>query len=245
MKFLKIKDSLLDSINSGKTTKVALVNDKDDISVDDQLEFFNDENVAFGKAVVESVNVAKLSSDPSEDVRSLIISDDIDLSADDHLKLLTFKYEKYDEPKSLSNNSDLDTTRLKIYADGGSRGNPGPSASGYVLLTEDDQLIKANGVYLGVTTNNQAEYKSIKFALQDALAMHAKTVDVYMDSLLVVNQINGKFKIKNEALYPIYRDIKDLVTQFDQVTFTHVLRAYNKLADEQVNICLDDALGIT
>ena len=145
----------------------------------------------------------------------------------------------------MSTDLDLDTTNIKIYADGGSRGNPGPSASGYVLLTEDDKLIKANGVYLGITTNNQAEYKSIKFALQDALELGSKNIDVYMDSLLVVNQINGKFKIKNEALYPIYRDIIDLVTQFDRVTFRHVPRALNKLADEQVNICLDNALNIT
>ncbi len=245
MKYLKIKEGLLDDINDSKITTLALVNDKDDISVDDQIELFNSENVAFGKAIVESIQIVKLSTFPTEDIKSLMPSDDISLSADDHLKTIFFKYEKYNKPKSLSSKSDLDTTDIKIYADGGSRGNPGPSASGYVLLTEDDQLIKANGVFLGTTTNNQAEYKSIKFALQDALALGTKTVDVYMDSLLVVNQINGKFKIKNEALYPIYRDIKDLVTQFDSVSFTHVPRALNKLADEQVNICLDNELGIT
>jgi ribonuclease HI len=245
MKYLKLNNDLLEDVNSGIITTITIANDKDNISIDDEIEFFNEENVAFGKAKVERLLVERSGDTLSEDVKYLLPSPDVELSASDHLKTIFFKYKKYKKPKSLSSNNDLDTTNIKIYADGGSRGNPGPSASGYVLLTEDDQLIKANGVYLGVTTNNQAEYKSIKFALQDALALGAKTVDVYMDSLLVVNQINGKFKIKNEALYPIFRDIKELVTQFDKVTFTHVLRAYNKLADEQVNICLDDALGIT
>ena len=245
MKFIKINDSLLESINEGDITTLAIPNDKDDITLDDELEFFNDENVAFGKARVTYISISKLDDIKSEDIKSLMPSENIKLSADDHIKTVFFEYERYKEPKNLSTNIDLDTDHIKIYADGGSRGNPGPSASGYVLLTEDDQLIKANGVYLGITTNNQAEYKSIKFALQDALELNTKSVDVYMDSLLVVNQINGKFKIRNEALYPIYRDIKDLVTRFDQVTFTHVPRALNKLADEQVNICLDDALNIT
>jgi ribonuclease HI len=114
-----------------------------------------------------------------------------------------------------------------------------------VILTEDDELIKANGVYLGITTNNQAEYKSIKFALQDSLELGGKHIDVYMDSLLVINQLKGTFKIKNEALYPIYRDIKHLVTLFETVKFTHVPRALNKLADAEVNKCLDEELNIT
>jgi ribonuclease HI len=246
MKFIKIKDDLLEKINNGESSTVALVNDQDDITLNESVEFFNDENVAFGTAKINQIkqNLYKDIKGKKDILDSLIAEYD-DLEEDDHIKIISFDYDKYKEPKSLSSSLDLDTTNIKIYADGGSRGNPGPSASGYVLLTEDGQLIKANGVYVGITTNNQAEYRSIKFALQDALALRSKTVDVYMDSLLVVNQINGKFKIKNEALYPIYRDIKELMEKFEHVSFTHVPRALNKLADEQVNICLDNELGVT
>jgi pterin-4a-carbinolamine dehydratase len=129
---------------------------------------------------------------------------------------------------------------IKLYADGGSRGNPGPSASGYVLLDMSDNIILEGGVYLGVTTNNQAEYKALKFALQDAQKLQARTVHVFMDSLLVVNQLTGKFKIRNRDLWPIHDDIKQLAKTFKQVNYTHVPREYNKLADGMVNKTLDE-----
>ena len=248
MKFIKINDDLLEKINQGEITEIAIVNDKDDISLDDTLEFFNSENVAFGRATINQISIRKLGDlETNKELIQYLISeyDTVTLSASDHVKVMNFEYERYQEPKSISTDTSLDTTSLKIYSDGGSRGNPGPSASGYVILTEDDELIKANGVYLGITTNNQAEYKSIKFALQDALELGGKYIAVFMDSLLVINQLKGTFKIKNEALYPIYRDIKELVTQFEGVTFTHVPREFNKLADAEVNKCLDEELNIT
>ena len=248
MKFIKIKDDLLEKINEGNLSQIVIVNDQDDISVDDELELFNDENVAFGKARINQINVNKyLNLKDNLSLDKLIISNEDTTSLDDndHIKTINFDYERYEEPKSISTNLDYDMESIKIFSDGGSRGNPGPSASGYVLLTEDDELIKANGVYIGITTNNQAEYKSIKFALQDALELGAKNIAVFMDSLLVINQLKGTFKIKNEALYPIYREIKDLVTRFDTVTFTHVPRELNKLADAEVNKCLDNELKIS
>lgn len=133
--------------------------------------------------------------------------------------------------------------RVKLYSDGGSRGNPGPSASGYVLLDEDDKILADEGVYLGVTTNNQAEYTALKLGLEAALKMGAREVDVYMDSLLVVNQMRGIFKIKNRDLWPVHDAIKEIVVKFDKVHFTHVPREHNKLADAAVNRALDDHLG--
>ena len=129
--------------------------------------------------------------------------------------------------------------QVKLYGDGGSRGNPGPSASGYVILDLDDNIIFKAGVYVGITTNNQAEYQSLKFGLEEALRMGAEEVFVYMDSLLVVNQMKGTFKIKNQELMPHYHAIKVLVTKFKKVTFTHVPRELNKLADAEVNTTLD------
>lgn len=128
---------------------------------------------------------------------------------------------------------------LNLYTDGGSRGNPGPSASGFVLLDPDGNIVEKGGEYLGITTNNQAEYQAVKLGLETAKKIGARKVHGHMDSLLVVNQMNGIFKIKNRELWPIHQAIKDLKAEFESVTFVHVPREMNKLADEQVNIILD------
>jgi len=86
--------------------------------------------------------------------------------------------------------------KVKVFGDGGSRGNPGPSASGFVILDMEDNVLVDRGVYLGVTTNNQAEYTSLRLALEECLKMGVKEAQVYMDSLLVVNQMKGIFKVK-------------------------------------------------
>jgi ribonuclease HI/pterin-4a-carbinolamine dehydratase len=135
-------------------------------------------------------------------------------------------------------------TEIKLYADGGSRGNPGPSASGYVLLDMDNKKLVEKGIYLGVTTNNQAEYRALKFGLEEAQKMHITHIDVYMDSLLVINQMIGKFKIKNRDLWPIHDAIKKLAATFEEVSYTHVPRELNKLADAMVNKALDAELGV-
>ena len=132
---------------------------------------------------------------------------------------------------------------VKLYADGGSRGNPGPSASGFVILDMEDGLLHESGEYLGITTNNQAEYQALKFGLEEILKRGVREVHVYMDSLLVINQMKGIFKVKNRDLWPIYEAIKELVTQFKKVHFTHVPRELNKLADAEVNKCLDAQAG--
>lgn len=134
--------------------------------------------------------------------------------------------------------------KVKIFADGGSRGNPGPSASGYVVLDMEDNVLVDEGVYLGVTTNNQAEYTALKLALETCKKMGAQEVDVYMDSLLVVNQMRGIFKIKNRDLWPIHQAIVDLTKSFRKVSYDHVPREFNKLADAAVNRAMDEQLGL-
>ncbi len=129
--------------------------------------------------------------------------------------------------------------QIKMFADGGSRGNPGPSASGYVLLAMDDTVLVERGVYLGITTNNQAEYQALRFGLEDAFKRGAREVAVYMDSLLVVNQMKGIFKVKNRDLWPIHVAIAEQARQFKKISFTHVPRELNKLADAEVNKTLD------
>lgn len=134
-------------------------------------------------------------------------------------------------------------TEVQLYADGGSRGNPGPSASGYVLLDMGNQVVLRAGQYLGVTTNNQAEYQALKLGLEHALSdFHAQEIHVYMDSMLVVNQMKNIFKIKNRELWPIHNACVELVKKFHKVSFDHVPRELNKLADEEVNKAMDVAL---
>lgn len=130
-------------------------------------------------------------------------------------------------------------TKAKLFADGGSRGNPGPSALGYVILDMDDGIIKKEGIYLGITTNNQAEYRAVKAGLETAIKLGVKDLEVYLDSMLVVNQVNGEWKMKNADLLPIHTAIKALIPEFNHVTFSHVPRAMNKIADGMVNECLD------
>jgi len=130
-----------------------------------------------------------------------------------------------------------------IYTDGGSRGNPGPSASGYVIMSGSKEVIARGGEYVGITTNNQAEYHGVRLALEKALELHIKKADFYLDSMLVVNQMNGIYTIKNRDLWPINERIRQLMTKFDKVSFYHVPREFNQLADAEVNRALDAHSG--
>lgn len=140
-------------------------------------------------------------------------------------------------------NDDINTSSANhviAYSDGGSRGNPGPSSAGFILMDTYDHVLSQGGVYLGITTNNQAEYQGVKLGLEKALEIGARTVDFRIDSLLVVNQMNGVYKIKNRELWPIHERIRELVAQFDKVTFSHVKREFNQLADGVVNKILNE-----
>ena len=132
-----------------------------------------------------------------------------------------------------------DASHVIVYSDGGSRGNPGPSASGFVILNQRQDVIHQGGMYLGITTNNQAEYHGVRLGLEKALEIGAKTVDFRMDSMLVVNQLNGVYTIKNRDLWPINERIKELAGKFEKVTFSHVRREFNQLADGMVNKILN------
>lgn len=137
----------------------------------------------------------------------------------------------------------MQVEELKFFTDGGSRGNPGPAASGIVILNMADEVLEEFGVYLGTTTNNQAEWRAVKFALEAVAKYKPKVVHALMDSELVCKQIKGEYRVKNPDLQPIYMDVMALAKNY-QIDFTHVYRRYNKLADAQVNIAIDRALGI-
>ena len=125
-----------------------------------------------------------------------------------------------------------------VYTDGGSRGNPGPSAAGYVVIDKGD-IVDHGGDYLGITTNNQAEYHGVVQGLEAAQRLGAEKVEVRVDSMLVANQLKGIYKIKNRELWPVNERVNELIKGFKSVKFTHVPRELNQLADGEVNKVLD------
>lgn len=129
---------------------------------------------------------------------------------------------------------------VTVFSDGGSRGNPGPSAAGYVVINNRDEVIAEGSEYLGITTSNQAEYHGVRLGLEKALELGYKNINFKVDSMLIVNQMKGYYKIKNRELWPIHERIRDLMTSFDRITFTHVNRQFNRLADAMVNKALDE-----
>lgn len=125
------------------------------------------------------------------------------------------------------------------YTDGGARGNPGPAAYGVVVKNELGDVLHAEGVYIGETTNNQAEYQGLVAALQVAKRLGATEVRCHLDSELIVKQMKREYKVKDPGLQVQFMKVWNLMNDFKKVTFTHVRREYNKEADAQVNIALD------
>jgi len=160
---------------------------------------------------------------------------------EDELKEFIIDDDKIQETQSVHSHTTIQSsaTEVIVYTDGGSRGNPGPSASGFVVYGKDGELLFEGGKYLGVTTNNQAEYQAVKLGLEKALELNAQVVSFRLDSQLVANQLTGLYKIKNRDLWPIHESIKGLIIKFKKVTFTHVRREFNKEADAMVNKILD------
>ncbi len=135
--------------------------------------------------------------------------------------------------------------KVRMYADGGSRGNPGPSAGAAVLFAildngDTGERVGESAKYLGVATNNQAEYTGIIEGLKKAHELGYDVVEARLDSELAVRQLNGQYKVKNPELAKLFLEIYNLRQHFRQVTFTHVRREYNVVADALVNKTLDE-----
>ena len=126
-----------------------------------------------------------------------------------------------------------------IYADGASRGNPGPAAIGATIKDKRGRLITFISQRIGRTTNNQAEYRAIIAALEEAIRLGAKQVDIKTDSELIVKQINGEYRVKKATLKPLYRQVKRLQNQLKGFTITHIPRHQNTEADKLANKALD------
>ncbi|MBM4072122.1 MAG: ribonuclease HI family protein [Planctomycetes bacterium] len=127
---------------------------------------------------------------------------------------------------------------MTIYTDGAARGNPGPAAFAYVLKQEGKPDVEAHGK-LGDTTNNVAEYTALVRALEHARKLGARRVRVHSDSELMVRQMQGRYKVKNEGLLALFEQARELATDFEHVAFEHVRREANGRADRLCNEALD------
>ena len=129
----------------------------------------------------------------------------------------------------------MKVNRVSICTDGASQGNPGPAAIGATIKDEQGKLIGRISQSIGIATNNQAEYRAIIAALEEATRLGAKQVDISSDSQLVVRQINGEYRVKKAALKPLYQQVKKLQSSLDGSTITHIPRQQNKEADNLAN----------
>ncbi len=131
--------------------------------------------------------------------------------------------------------------RARLFTDGGARGNPGPAAYAYVLEAEDGTVLDSRGEAIGVATNNVAEYRALLAGLEAAAATGIDELEVVSDSELMVKQMRGEYKVKNEALRGLSVEAGRLARQVGHVTYTAVRREHNLLADRLVNEALDAA----
>lgn len=127
-----------------------------------------------------------------------------------------------------------------IYTDGGSRGNPGPSGIGYYIVGADGREIKRGGEFLGMSNSRLAEYYGLKEGLEQAIELGLKRVNFMSDSLMMVNQLNGVYQVKNLDLMQVYSDVLGLLSKLDSYSFTHIPREQNKEADAEVNRVIDE-----
>jgi ribonuclease HI len=133
----------------------------------------------------------------------------------------------------------LKTDKLIIYTDGAARGNPGPAAIGVDIRDESGKTVTGISRRLGITTNNQAEYRAVIAGLEKAISLGARRVTIKSDSELVVKQLNGQYKIKNAALRPLYQEIVKLFGTLESVSITNIPREQNSAADALANKALD------
>ena len=133
----------------------------------------------------------------------------------------------------------MELMKLIAYTDGASRGNPGQAGIGVAIYNEKNEKLKSISQYIGEATNNVAEYKALISALQASQELGAEEIEVFTDSELMVKQIKGEYRVKNEGLKPLFNEAKELIKTFTTVKVTHVRRELNKEADKLANIAID------
>ena len=130
-------------------------------------------------------------------------------------------------------------TDAVLWTDGGARGNPGPAGAGAILKAPDGTVLAAESHYLGHTTNNVAEYRALLLGLERALALGVRRIEVRADSELLIKQLLGEYRVKNEGLKPLFAEAKAFLARFDSYVLTHVRRELNAEADQLANDGID------
>jgi ribonuclease HI len=134
---------------------------------------------------------------------------------------------------------------LEVFSDGAARGNPGPAGAGAIVRLPSGQIVARLGKFLGTQTNNVAEYEGLLLGLSKARALGAKEVRVFADSLLVISQLKGEWKIKHPGLKPFYEEARRILAQFERTSLAHVRRELNGDADEMSNRAIDERMNGT
>ncbi len=135
------------------------------------------------------------------------------------------------------------TLSCRLFTDGASRGNPGEAGAGIVLLDDNNQELVARSQYLGRSTNNVAEYKALVLGLETATQLGCSRLAIFMDSQLIVRQVQGRYKVKNANLKPLFDKVKGLLANINSWSIDHIPRAQNKRADELANRGIDEKTG--
>jgi ribonuclease H / adenosylcobalamin/alpha-ribazole phosphatase len=141
--------------------------------------------------------------------------------------------------RSAPKSADRQRLKARLSTDGGARGNPGPAAYGFVLEAEDGHVLAAHGEAIGRATNNVAEYRGLLAGMAKAAELGVEELEVVSDSELLVKQMQGEYRVKNETLRELWDEAQDLDRKFRRVRYTAVRRAHNELADQLVNEALD------
>jgi uncharacterized repeat protein (TIGR04076 family) len=131
-----------------------------------------------------------------------------------------------------------------LYVDGGSRGNPGPAASAYVIKSPDGTILDARADYIGRATNNSAEYNALIMGLEAACALGKDKIHIFSDSELIVRQIIGQYRVRDQGLKGLFEQVQKLLLAFDCWQIRHIPREMNRDADHMVNVKLDETQGL-
>ncbi len=131
---------------------------------------------------------------------------------------------------------------VTISIDGASRGNPGPSGIGYCIYDSEGHVIERSGEFIGFASSRMAEYYAMRKGIERAIELGYKSVRFMSDSLMVVNQLNGIFQVKNRDIMPVYQDIQKDLEKFEAVSFSHIPRSQNSIADYEANLAIDKIL---
>ncbi len=132
--------------------------------------------------------------------------------------------------------------RVRVYSDGAARGNPGPAGAGAVLVEPSGQIVDRLGKYLGIHTNNYAEYMGLLLGLRRARELGVREVEVFADSELMIRQLGGRYQVKSTSLRPLYQQALKLLNDFSRVKLVHLPREMNSAADEMSNRAIDERM---